>query len=54
MKKLLVVLIATVALSAGATEMQKVVVGEHGNLAQDCRGITIHKKLEGTKVPEKK
>ena len=32
----------------------KVVVGKDGKPQQDCKKIKVHKKLEGTKVPEKK
>jgi hypothetical protein len=32
----------------------KVVVDKAGKTKQDCKKIKIHKKLEGTAVPEKK
>ena len=32
----------------------KVVVGKDGKPQQDCKKMKVHKKLEGTKVPEKK
>ena len=32
----------------------KVVVDKTGKAKQDCKKIKIHKKLEGTPVPEKK
>ena len=32
----------------------KVVVDKTGKAKQDCKKIKIHKKLEGTAVPEKK
>ena len=32
----------------------KVVVDKAGKVKQDCKKIKIHKKLEGTQVPEKK
>ena len=32
----------------------KVVVDKAGKTKQDCKKIKIHKKLEGTPVPEKK
>jgi len=32
----------------------KVVVGKDGKPQQDCRKMKVHKKLEGTPVPEKK
>jgi hypothetical protein len=32
----------------------KVVNGKDGKPLQECKDIKVHKKLEGTKVPEKK
>jgi hypothetical protein len=32
----------------------KVVVDNSGKPLQDCKKMKVHKKLEGTKVPEKK
>ena len=32
----------------------KVVVGKDGKPQQDCKKVKVHKKLEGTPVPEKK
>jgi hypothetical protein len=32
----------------------KVVTGKDGKPVQECKKIKVHKKLEGTKVPEKK
>jgi hypothetical protein len=32
----------------------KVVVDKAGKTKQDCKKIKVHKKLEGTAVPEKK
>ena len=32
----------------------KVVVDKSGKTKQDCKKIKVHKKLEGTAVPEKK
>jgi hypothetical protein len=32
----------------------KVVVDKSGKPLQDCKKMKVHKKLEGTKVPEKK
>jgi hypothetical protein len=32
----------------------KVVVDKAGKPKQECKKIRVHKKLEGTKVPEKK
>lgn len=31
----------------------KVVLDKAGKAVQDCKTIKVHKKLEGTKVPEK-
>lgn len=31
----------------------KVVLGKDGKPQQDCKKMKVHKKLEGTKVPEK-
>ena len=65
MKKVLAVLIASLALTVSAAETKKVcidrigkdgkvVLAKDGKPAQDCKDMKIHKKLEGTKVPEKK
>lgn len=65
MKKIVVVLSALIALTATAAETKrvcidkiakdgKVLVGKDGKPQQDCREMKVHKKLEGTKVPEKK
>lgn len=65
MKKVIAALIATIALTVSAAETQKVcidkigkdgkvVMGKDGKPAQECKEMKIHKKLEGTKVPEKK
>jgi hypothetical protein len=65
MKKILALLVASLALTVSAAETQKVcidrigkdgkvVMGKDGKPAQDCKEMKIHKKLEGTKVPEKK
>lgn len=32
----------------------KIVNGKDGKPAQECKKIKVHKKLEGTKIPEKK
>ena len=32
----------------------KVVTGKDGKPQQECKKMKVHKKLEGTKVPEKK
>jgi hypothetical protein len=65
MKKFLAILVASLALTVSAAETKKVcvdkltkdgkvLVGKDGKPQQECREIKIHKKLEGTKVPEKK
>ena len=65
MKKVLAVLVASLALSVSAAETKKicidrigkdgkVVMDKSGKPAQDCKEMKVHKKLEGTKVPEKK
>ena len=65
MKRVLALLITSIALSVSAAETKKVcidriakdgkvVMGKDGKPAQDCKDMKIHKKLEGTKVPEKK
>lgn len=36
------------------TKDGKPVLGKDGKPQQECKDIKIHKKLEGTKVPEKK
>ena len=66
MKKLVALLITSLALSVSyAAETKKVcidkigkdgkvVIGKDGKPAQDCKEMKVHKKLEGTKVPEKK
>lgn len=36
------------------TKDGKTVLGKDGKPQQECKDIKIHKKLEGTKVPEKK
>lgn len=65
MKQLLVALMLTVSSLSFAAEEKtvcidrigkdgKVVVGKDGKPQQDCKKIKVHKKLEGTKVPEKK
>jgi len=65
MKKILALLVTTLALTVSAAETQKVcidklgkdgkvVMGKDGKPAQECKEMKVHKKLEGTKVPEKK
>jgi len=36
------------------TQKGEVVRGKDGKPVQECKKIKVHKKLEGTKVPEKK
>lgn len=36
------------------TKDGKPVLDKQGKQVQDCKEIKVHKKLEGTKVPEKK
>jgi hypothetical protein len=67
MKKLLALLALTVATSTfAAGEMKEVCTPKvdkagkavmdkkTGKQAEDCKMIKVHKKVEGTKVPEKK
>lgn len=65
MKKILALLITSIALSVSAAETKtvcidkltkdgKVVTSKDGKPAQECKQMKVHKKLEGTKVPEKK
>ena len=65
MKTVIAVLITAMSLAVSAAETQKVcidkigkdgkaVMGKDGKPAQDCKEMKVHKKLEGTKVPEKK
>ena len=66
MKKFITLLALTLATSLSfAAETEKVCVdkttkdgkpmmGKDGKPLQDCRQVKVHKKLEGTKVPEKK
>jgi len=66
MKTLLIAIMTTFALNATAAETKRVCkdkVGKDGKVvidkktnkpAQECKDIKVHKKLEGTKVPEKK
>lgn len=65
MKRVLALLVALLTLTVSAAETQKVcvdklgkdgkvVMGKDGKPAQDCKEMKVHKKLEGTKVPEKK
>lgn len=66
MKKIIAIIsLALASTFAFAAETQKVcidkttkdgkpVLDKAGKPQQDCKQIKIHKKLEGTKVPEKK
>lgn len=59
MNKLIALLVAgMVSFGAMAAEKEKVCVdikdAKTGKVTQQCKMITKHKKLEGTKVPEKK
>jgi hypothetical protein len=66
MKKLLALLVITFAGASFAggeikevckdkvDKAGKVVNGKDGKPVQECKKIKVHKKLEGTKVPEKK
>lgn len=65
MNKILVTLLLAISSLAFAAEEKtvcvdkigkdgKVVAGKDGKPQQDCKKIKVHKKLEGTKVPEKK
>ncbi len=69
MKKILAITLASLALMSYnvgvlAAETQKVcvdkitkdgkpVLGKDGKPVQECKEMKVHKKLEGTKVPEK-
>lgn len=69
MKKILAITLASIALMSYnvgvlAAETQKVcvdkitkdgkpVLGKDGKPVQECKEMKVHKKLEGTKVPEK-
>jgi hypothetical protein len=67
MKKLLLALMATAFVSTAFAEAEikevchdkldkkgQVVKGKDGKVAQDCKKIKVHKKLEGTTVPDGK
>ena len=65
MSKILVALLVAASSMAFAAEEKKVcvdrigkdgkvVTGKDGKPQQDCKVIKVHKKLEGTPVPEKK
>ena len=52
MKKLLLIIISTLSFSTQAVTIEKVCHDIKGK--QVCKMVKVHKKLEGTKVPEKK
>jgi hypothetical protein len=67
MKNLLLAVLTSVAFVAGASAAEtkkvcvdvkdkngQVVKDAKGNAKQNCKEMKVHKKLEGTKVPEKK
>jgi hypothetical protein len=58
MKKIIPLILLAVSSLAFAAEEKKVCVKEFDNKTkkekQVCKTIKIHKKLEGTKIPEKK
>lgn len=65
MKKVLALLVLSIASTAFAAEVKEVcedvkdkkgqvVKDKDGKVKQSCKTIKVHKKLEGTKVPEKK
>lgn len=66
MKTVLAILLTSLALTAAAegetkrvcvdklTPDGKVVKDKAGKPVQECKEMKVHKKLEGTKVPEKK
>lgn len=65
MKKMLSLMVLLIATSVFAAEEKqvcidkigkdgKVMSGKDGKPQQECKKIKIHKKLEGTKLPEKK
>ena len=65
MKRVLVVLATSLSLSVFAAETKKVCIDKmdskgnvvkkaDGTVVQECKEMKVHKKLEGTKVPEKK
>lgn len=67
MKKFLVALVASLSISLAYAEAEtkkvcvdkldskgQVVKDKAGKPVQECKQMKVHKKLEGTKVPEKK
>jgi hypothetical protein len=56
MKKILILIvlnIASVAYASGETKQVCKDVVKNGKTVQQCKTIKVHKKLEGTEVPEK-
>ena len=56
MKKILILIalsIASVAYAGGETKQVCKDVVKNGKTVQQCKTIKVHKKLEGTEVPEK-
>jgi len=54
MKKLLLLALVTLSFSIQAVETEKVCIKDEKTKKETCKVIKIHKKLEGTKIPEKK
>jgi len=56
MKQILILIalsIATVAHAGGESKQVCKDVVKHGKTVQQCKTIKVHKKLEGTEVPDK-
>ena len=54
MKKSLLVILSLFALSVYAAETEKVCIKDEKTKKETCKVIKVHKKLDATKVPEKK
>jgi hypothetical protein len=58
MKNIIPLILLTLASASFAAETKKVCVKEYDNKTKKekevCKTIKVHKKLEGTKIPEKK
>jgi hypothetical protein len=56
MRTILALVLASVAFTTYAAEEKKVCheVIKKGKKVQECKTIKVHKKLEGTAIPEKK
>lgn len=54
MKKIITIVALMFAVSAYATETKKACVKNEKTGKEVCKEIKVHKKLEGTKLPEKK